>query len=62
MARSFVARKMVALGGRPEYRQGFITDNGNEILDVHHLRYDTVHTLDQILNAIPGIIAHGHAR
>jgi ribose 5-phosphate isomerase A len=59
MARSFVARKMVALGGQPEYRHGFVTDNGNEILDVHHLHWESIHTLDQTLNALPGVIAHG---
>jgi hypothetical protein len=38
MARSLVARKLAALGGQPVLRQGFKTDNGNEILDVHNLR------------------------
>ena len=37
LARSLVARKMVAMGGQPEWRQGFVTDNGNWILDVHNL-------------------------
>ncbi len=37
MARSAVARQLVKLGGRPEYRQGVVTDNGNVILDVHTL-------------------------
>ena len=37
MARSFVARKAVELGGQPVYREGFVTDNGNLIIDVHNL-------------------------
>ena len=37
MARSYVARRLAALGGRPVWRQGIITDNGNHILDVHGL-------------------------
>jgi len=35
MARSYVARELVKLGGRPDWRQGYVTDNGNHILDVH---------------------------
>ena len=38
MARSYVARQLVKLGGQPVWREGVVTDNGNVILDVHHLR------------------------
>lgn len=59
MARSFVARELVKLGGTPEWRQNFVTDNGNFILDVHHLKIDTPLDLEQALNAIPGIVTNG---
>ena len=59
MARSFVARKLVALGGQPLYREGFVTDNGHVILDVHHLPFRAAHELDAALNALPGVVAHG---
>ena len=59
MARSFVARELVKLGGTPEWRQNFVTDNGNFILDVHHLKIDAPRDLEQALNAIPGIVTNG---
>jgi ribose 5-phosphate isomerase A len=59
MARSFVARELVKLGGTPEWRQNFVTDNGNFILDVHHLKIDAPLDLEQALNAIPGIVTNG---
>lgn len=59
MARSYVARQLVRLGGLPEYREGFITDNGNVILDVRHLEIvDPVHMEDRI-NRIPGVVTVG---
>lgn len=59
MARSFVAREIVKLGGNPVYRQNFITDNGNIILDVHHWVIAEPIKLEQNLNNIPGIICNG---
>lgn len=59
MARSFVARKLVALGGQPEYRSGFVTDNGNEILDVHNLKITDPVALERDLNMIPGVVTVG---
>jgi ribose 5-phosphate isomerase A len=59
MARSLVARKLVKLGGQPVFRQGFITDNGGEIIDVHNLRITDPVTLEQQINAIPGVISNG---
>ncbi len=59
MARSLVARKLVKLGGQPVFRQGFVTDNGGEILDVHHLKITDPVSLEQEINAIPGVISHG---
>jgi len=59
MARSYVARKLVALGGQPEYREGFVTDNGNIILDVHNLDITNPIELETTLNNIVGIVTNG---
>lgn len=58
-ARSFVARQMVAMGGDPEYREGFISDNGNVILDIHHLALNDLITLEDRINIIPGVVENG---
>lgn len=59
MARSFVARELVKLGGTPEWRQGFITDNGNYILDVYNLRISEPVRLEEDLNQLPGVVTNG---
>ncbi len=59
MARSMVAREIVKLGGQPIYREGFVTDNGNDILDVHNLRIMEPAKLEQELNNIPGVVTNG---
>ncbi|MEX0730501.1 MAG: ribose-5-phosphate isomerase RpiA [Aquisalimonadaceae bacterium] len=59
MARSFIARKLVKLGGRPVLREGFTTDNGNVILDVHDLIINEPIKLEQTLNNIPGVVTNG---
>ena len=59
MARSFVARALVKLGGDPHYRQGFITDNGNIILDVYHLDLTSVHAMESDINQITGVVENG---
>ena len=59
MARSYVARKLVGLGGRPEYREGFVTDNGNIILDVHNLDIVNPLELEKTLNNITGVVTNG---
>ncbi|VAW93318.1 Ribose 5-phosphate isomerase A [hydrothermal vent metagenome] len=59
MARSYVARELVKLGGQPAYREGFITDNGNVILDVHSLQIMNPVELEQTLNNIAGIVTNG---
>ena len=59
MARSYVARKIVALGGQPEYREGFVTDNGNIILDVHNLDITNPIELETTLNNIVGVVTNG---
>ena len=59
MARSAVARKIVALGGKPIYRQGFVTDNNNHILDIHKMQIDEPVSLERELNNIVGVVANG---
>lgn len=59
MARSYVARQVVIHGGEPEYRQGFVTDNGNIILDVHHLKIHEPEKLESTINNITGVVCNG---
>jgi ribose 5-phosphate isomerase A len=59
MARSYVAREIVKLGGDPVYRQGVVTDNGNVILDVHNLKILNPVELERQLNAIVGVVTNG---
>lgn len=59
MARSYVAREIVKLGGDPEWRQGVTTDNGNWILDVHNLEIMKPMELEQKLNNIVGVVTNG---
>lgn len=59
MARAQVARELQALGGTPRLREGFVTDNGNVILDVHGLRISDAPALEQTLNNITGVVTNG---
>ncbi len=59
MARSYVARELVRLGGQPALRLGFTTDNGNVILDVHNLQITQPLELESTLNQIAGVVASG---
>lgn len=59
MARSYVARELVKLGGDPEYRQGVVTDNGNIILDVHNMQITDPQALEAKINAIVGVVTNG---
>jgi len=59
MARSYVARELVKLGGTPEWRKDFVTDNGNVILDVHHLTITAPAELEERLNQITGVVTNG---
>jgi ribose 5-phosphate isomerase A len=59
MARSYVARQLVKLGGDPVYRQGVVTDNGNVILDVHHLTITDAQVMENQINAIVGVVTNG---
>ena len=59
MARSYVARELVKLGGDPVYRQGVITDNGNVIIDVHNLEILDPKALETNINALVGVVTNG---
>ena len=59
MAQSYVAREITKLGGKPVLRNGFTTDNGNVILDVHNLKIDNPVELESKLNEIVGVVTNG---
>jgi ribose 5-phosphate isomerase A len=59
MARGIVARRLIALGGKPIWREGFVTDNGNEILDVANLEILEPSRLESDINQIPGVVTNG---
>jgi ribose 5-phosphate isomerase A len=59
MARSYVARELVKLGGTPVWREGFVTDNGNLILDVQNLQITEPAKLEQQINNIAGVVTVG---
>lgn len=59
MARSLVGREMVRLGGRPELREGFVSDHGNLIIDVHGLSILDPVELEGAINQIPGVVTNG---
>ncbi len=59
MARSYVARELIKLGGQPIYRQGCITDNGHSILDVHNLNITDPLHLETTINQITGVVTNG---
>lgn len=59
MARSFIARELVKLGGEPVWREKFVTDNGNVILDVHNLEIMEPAKLEDTINRMPGVVTVG---
>ena len=59
MARSLVARKLVGMGGQPVYREGFATDNGNVILDVHNLKISDPVALEAEIGLLAGVVSVG---
>ena len=58
-SRSMVARKIIAMGGRPIYRNNFLTDQKNHILDIHEIDISDPVKLEKILNNIPGVVDNG---
>jgi len=59
LARSLVARKLVGLGGQPEWRQDFVTDNGNWILDVHNMDLVDPVSMEKTINDLAGVVTCG---
>ncbi|CAE6915213.1 ribose-5-phosphate isomerase RpiA [Vibrio alginolyticus] len=59
MARSYVARELVKLGGDPAYREGVVTDNGNIILDVHNMKITNPKEMEDKINSIAGVVTNG---
>ena len=59
LARALVARQLTALGGKPVLREGFVTDNGNQILDVHGLAISAAAELETTLNQLTGVVTNG---
>jgi ribose 5-phosphate isomerase A len=59
MARSFVAKQMIKAGGQPIWREDFVTDHGNHILDVHNLNISNPVEMEQRFNQIPGVVTVG---
>jgi ribose 5-phosphate isomerase A len=59
MARSYVARELVKMGGQPVWREGVVTDNGNAILDVHNLRLNDPVAFESAVNQIAGVVTAG---
>ena len=59
MARAHVARELASLGGSPKLREGFVTDNGNQILDVHGLGISEPVRLETAINQIVGVVSNG---
>ena len=59
IARSAISREIMKMGGRPVYRNKFITDNGNQIIDVHNFPIRIPLELEEQLNNIPGVVENG---
>lgn len=59
MARSYVARELVKLGGDPAYREGVVTDNGNIILDIHNMKITNPKEMEDKINSIAGVVTNG---
>ena len=59
MAQSYIARQLVKMGGQPIWRENFVTDNGNHILDVHNLSITNPVEMETRINQIPGIVTVG---
>ena len=59
MARSYVARELFKLDAQPVYREGFVTDNGNQILDIHNLSIDAAVALEEKINNLVGVVTNG---
>ena len=59
LARSAISRELMKMGGKPIFRNGFITDNGNQIIDIHNLPIEIPYELEAVINNIPGVVENG---
>ena len=59
IARSAISREIMKMGGKPIYRNGFITDNGNQIIDVHNLLIEVPFEIEEKINSLPGVVENG---
>lgn len=59
IARSAVSRELMKMGGKPIYRNGFISDNGHQIIDIHNLPIDVPYEIEEKINNIPGVVENG---
>ena len=59
VARSAISREVMKMGGRPVYRNDFVTDNGHQIIDVHNLDLNVPYETEQKINKIPGVVENG---
>tara|TARA_B100001559_G_scaffold300612_1_gene286872 strand:- start:3523 stop:4188 length:666 start_codon:yes stop_codon:yes gene_type:complete len=59
IARSAISRELMKMGGKPIFRNGFTTDNGNQIVDIHNLPIEIPYDLEARINNIPGVVENG---
>lgn len=59
LARSAISREVLKMGGKPVFRKGFVSDNGNQIIDVHNLNINVPYEMEMQLNFIPGVLENG---
>jgi ribose 5-phosphate isomerase A len=59
IARSAISRELMKMGGKPVFRNGFTTDNGNQIVDIHNLPIEIPYDLEAEINNIPGVVENG---
>jgi ribose 5-phosphate isomerase A len=59
IARSAISRELMKMGGKPVFRNGFTTDNGNQIVDIHNLPIEVPYDLETEINNIPGVVENG---
>jgi len=59
IARSAISRELMKMGGKPIFRNGFKSDNGNQIIDIHNMAMDVPFELEALINNIPGVVENG---
>ena len=59
IARSAISRELMKMGGKPIFRNGFKSDNGNQIIDIHNMPMDVPFELEALINNIPGVVENG---